>query len=134
MEFTQPLGVGLGLRLELTTNTVTQYVREDAQTFTQQSTIHGKYHGNTVYLLRNVNMGTQEYAGMGYHVDDRQTTQTDKSQMMTSCQSCTSQSHKRIAQMNCTKQDDVTSRNGNDKQRFQMLQSNPGAYGVPETG
>ena len=60
-------------------------------------------------------MGTHENAGMGYHVDDRQMTRTDKSQMMTSCQSHTSQSHKRITQMNHTKEDDVTSKSGNDK-------------------
>ena len=53
--------------------------------------------------------------------------------MMTSCQGRTSQLHKRIAQMNCTKQDDVMSKNGNDEQCFGMLQSNSGAYGVPET-
>ena len=54
--------------------------------------------------------------------------------MMTSRQGRTSQSHKQITQMNCTKQDDVTPKNGNDKQRFGVLQSNSGAYGVPETG
>ena len=81
----------------------------------QQSTIHMKYHGNTRYLLRNVDAGTQEFAGMGYHVDDGQTRWIDESQMMTSCWSRTSQSHKRIAQMNHTKQDDVTSKNGNDE-------------------
>ena len=88
---------------------------EDAQTLTRQSTIHGKYHGNTSYLLGNIDMGTQEFMGTGYCVDDGQTTWTDESQMMTSCQSCTSQSHKRITQTNRTKQDDVTSKNGNDK-------------------
>ena len=31
----------------------------------QQSTIHGKYHGNTGYLLGNVDAGTQEIAGTG---------------------------------------------------------------------
>ena len=82
---------------------------------TGQSTIYGKYHGNTSYILRNVDTGTQEYTGMGYHVDDGQTTWTDESQMMTSHRSRTSQSHKRIAQTNCTNQDDVTSKNGNDK-------------------
>ena len=46
----------------------------------------------------------------------------------------TSESHKRIAQMNRTKQDDITPKNGNDKQCFGVLQSNPDAYGVPETG
>ena len=101
---------------------------------TQQSMIQGKYHGNTSYLLGNVDVGIQEYVGMGYHVDDGQTTWTDESQMMTSRWSHTSQSHKRIAQTNCTKHDDVLSKNGNDEQCFRMLQSNSGAYGGPETG
>ena len=82
---------------------------------TRQSMIHGKYHGDTSYLLRNVDVGTQEFVGMGNHVDDGQMTWTDESQMMTSRWSCTSQSHKQIAQTNCTKQDDVTSKNGNDE-------------------
>ena len=46
----------------------------------------------------------------------------------------TSGSHKSIAQMNRTKQDDVTPKNGNDKRHFGVVQSNSGAYGVPETG
>ena len=71
---------------------------------------------------------------MGNCVDGRQTRWTDKSQMMMSCWGHTSQSYKRIAQTNRTKQDDVTSMNGNDKQSFRMLQSNSGAYGGPETG
>ena len=96
--------------------------------------IHRKYHGNTSYLLGNVDVGTQEFTGMGYHVDNRQMRWTDELQMMMSHRSHTSQLHKRIAQMNHTKQDDVTSKNGNDEQCFQMLQSNSGAYGVPETG
>ena len=79
-------------------------------------------------------MGIQEIAGMGNHVDDGQTRQTDESQMMTSHRGCTSQLHKQIAQTNRTKQDDVTSKNGNDEQHFRMLQSNSGVYGVPETG
>ena len=82
---------------------------------TQQSMIHGKYHGNTSYLLGNIDTGTQEFAGMGNHVDNRQTTWTDESQMMTSHRGRTSQSHKQIAQTNHTKQDDITSKNGNDK-------------------
>ena len=100
---------------------------------TRQSIIHGKYHGNTSYLLGNVDAGTQEFAGTGNHVNDSKTTWTDKSQMMTSHQGHTSQLHKQIAQMNCTKQDDVMSKNGNDERHFQMLQSNSGAYGLPET-
>ena len=65
---------------------------------TRQSTIHRKYHGNTGYLLRNVDAGIQDFTGMGYHVDDREMTRTDELQMMMSCGSCTSQSHKQIAQ------------------------------------
>ena len=70
---------------------------------------------------------------MGNHVNEGQTRWTDKSWMMTSCRGHTSESRKRIAQMNRTKQDDITPKNGNDKQRFGVLQSNSGAYGVPET-
>ena len=70
---------------------------------------------------------------MGNRVNDGQTRQTDESQMMMSRRGRTSQSHKRITQTNHTKQDDVMSKNGNDKQCFGMLQSNSGAYGVPET-
>ena len=50
----------------------------------QQSTVHGKYHGKTSYLLGNIDMGIWEFAGMGYHVNDMQTMQTIKSQLMTS--------------------------------------------------
>ena len=95
--------------------------------------IHGKYHRNTGYLLGNVDAGIQEFAGTEYCVDNGQMTQTDKLQMMMLHQSCTSQSHKRITQNDCAKQDDITSRNGNDERCFRMLQSNSGAYGGPET-
>ena len=81
----------------------------------QQSRIHGKYHGETSYLLGNIDAGIQEFMGMGYRVDDVQTMQTDKSQMMTSHGSCTNQSHKSITQMNPSKQDNMTPKNGNDK-------------------
>ena len=135
MEFTQPLGVGLGLVVRINNQ---YYVQEDAQMLMQQSTIHGKYHGKTGYLLGNVDVGMQEFTGTGYCVNDMQMMWTDESQMMTSCGSCTSQLHKSIAQMNHTKrscrEDDITSRNGNDKRCFWMLQSNSGAYGGPETG
>ena len=57
---------------------------------------------------------------MGYRVDDGQMTWTDESQMMMSCQSHTSQLHKQNAQMNPTKQDDATSKNGNDERCFQF--------------
>ena len=113
----------------------------------QQSTVHGKYHRKTGYLLKNVDMGIQEFAGMGYCVNDMQTMQTIESQLMTSHGShtkqlqkpiaqtnCTNKSHKRITQNNCGRQDDITSKNGNDEQCFWMLQSNSGAYGGSETG
>ena len=58
-----------------------------------------QYTGNiTGYLLRNIDAGTQEFAGMGNHVNEGQTRRTDESQIMTSHWGCTSQSHKRIAQ------------------------------------
>ena len=71
---------------------------------TQQSTIRGKYHRKTGYLLRNIDAGIWEFAGTGYHVDDVQTTWTDESQMMTSHQSCTHQS----AQINHTNESHKT--------------------------
>ena len=46
----------------------------------------------------------------------------------------TNESHKQIAHNDHGRQDDIMSRNGNDERRFQMLQSNSGAYGGPETG
>ena len=93
-----------------------------------------KYHGNTGYLLRNVDVGTQGFAGTGNCVNEGQMRRTDESQMMTSHWGCTSESHIRITQTNRTKQDDITPKNGNNKRHFGVLQSNSGAYGVPETG
>ena len=96
--------------------------------------IRGKYHGNTGYFLGNIDAGTKEFAGMGNCVNKGQMRWTDESQMMTSCRGRTSESHKQITQANRTKQDDVTPKNGNDKRCFGVLQSNSGAYGVPDTG
>ena len=45
----------------------------------RQSTIRANYHGNTGYLLRHVDVGTQEFAGMGNHVNEGQTRWTDMS-------------------------------------------------------
>ena len=92
----------------------------------QEPTIHGKYHGETGCLLGNFDMGILEFVGMGNH--------EDYVQMMMSRGSCTNQSHTMIAQNDHTNQDDVTSKNGNDKQLFRMIQSNSAAYGGPETG
>ena len=89
---------------------------------TQQSMIHGKYHGKTSYLLGNIDAGIQEFAGTGYCADDVQTMQTVELQMMMSHGSHTKQLHKSITQTNhtkdCTRQDDITSKNGNDEQHF----------------
>ena len=60
----------------------------------RQSTTHRKYHGNTAYLLGNVDAGNQEIAGMGNRVNEGQTRQTDESQMMMSHWGRTSESHK----------------------------------------
>ena len=61
MEFTQPLGVGLGLVVKIINQYSTQYVWEDAQMLMQQSMIHRKYHGKSGYLLGNVDIGIQEF-------------------------------------------------------------------------
>ena len=71
---------------------------------------------------------------MGNHVNKGQMRWADELQIMTSRCGRTSESHKRITQMNRTKQDDITPKKGNNKQCFGVLQSNSGAYGVPETG
>ena len=63
--YTTSGGLDWNYQLELTTNTVTQYVWENAQMLMQQSTIHGKYHGKTSYLLGNVDAGIREFAGTG---------------------------------------------------------------------
>ena len=135
MEFTQPLGVGLGLAVRINNQysypVCTGRHTEDYTTINDTWKI---YHGNTGYLLGNVDSGTQEFTGMGNHVNEGQRGLTDESQMMTSCQGRTSESHKQITQMNCTEQDYVTPKNGNDKGCFGVLQSNSGAYGVPESG
>ena len=55
--------------------------------------IRGKYHGNTSYLLGNVDVGTQEFAGTGNRVNEGQR-DGQESQMMTSRRGCTSESHK----------------------------------------
>ena len=88
----------------------------------------------TGQLVTYSGMLMREFVGTGYCVGDMKMMQTDESQMMMSHGSGTSQSHKSIAQTNRTKQDDVMSKNGNDEQRFRMLQNNSGAYGGPETG
>ena len=74
--------------------------------------IHGKYQRITSFLLRNVDAGTQEFAGTGNHVNEGQMRRTDESQMMMSRWGRTSELHKRISQTNrtneSTKQDDIS--------------------------
>ena len=89
---------------------------------------------NIIYLLSNIYAGIGEIMGMGYHVNDMQTMQTNKLQLMMLQGSHTKQLHKLNAQIDHTRQDDVMAKNGNLKCCFWMLQSNSGAYGVPETG
>ena len=48
-------------------------------------------------------------------VDNVQTRQTDESWWMTSQMSCTKQLHKSITQINHTRLDDVTTKNGNHR-------------------
>ena len=62
--------------------------------------IHGKYHGNTGYLLGNIDMGIHEFVGMGYCVDDmdRQVADDD----------VTWESHKSITQINRTNESHKT--------------------------
>ena len=54
----------------------------------QQSMVHRKYHGKTSHLLRNVDMGIQEFTEMGYCVNNVQMMQTIELQLMTSRGSC----------------------------------------------
>ena len=89
MEFTQPLGVGLGLAVRINnqySHPVCMGRRTDAY-----ATINDMWEisWKTGYLLRNVHMGIGEIAGTEYHVDDVQTMQTVESQLMTSHGSCT---------------------------------------------
>ena len=103
MEFTQPLGVELGLAVRI--NNQYSHPVCMGRCTDDYTTINDtwEYHGITGYLLVNVDAGTQEFAGTGNRVNEGQTRWTDESQMMTSRRSRTSESHKRIAQTNRTK-------------------------------
>ena len=102
MEFTQPLGVGLGLAVRINnqySHPVCMGRHTDAYTTINDTQ---EISQKTSYLLRNVDTGIREFMGMGYCVDDVQMMQTDESQMMMSCGSHTSQSHKSITQNKMT--------------------------------
>ena len=72
----------------------------------QQSMVHRKYHGKTCYLLRNIDVGIQELAGLGYHVNDMLTMQNQvtvddvmwKSHKTITQINRTNESHKQIAE------------------------------------
>ena len=84
MEFTQPLGVGLGLVVRINnqySHPVCMGKCTDAYaTINDMREISWK----TSYLLGNVYTGIGEIVGMGYHVDDEQMMQTVESQLMMS--------------------------------------------------
>ena len=98
--------------------------------------MHGQFHNNQQYV-GNITVLLVTYSGTltqelrirrnGNHMNNRQTRQTDESQMMTSRRSRTSQSHKSIAQTNRTNEShkqsrtkyaDVMSKNGMTKRRL----------------
>ena len=84
MEFTQPLGVGLGLVVRINN----QYSPPvcTGKHMDAYATINNMWEisWNTGYLLSNIYTGIGEIMGMGYCVDDMQSMQTVESQLMTS--------------------------------------------------
>ena len=103
MEFTQPLGVGLGLVVRINnqhSHPVCTGRRTDAYAIINTT---WEISWETSYLLGNIDVEIHEFAGTEYCVDDVQMMQTDELQMMMSCGSHTSQLHKSIAKTNCTK-------------------------------
>ena len=103
MEFTQPLGVVLGLAVRI--NNQYSHPVCTGRCTDVDTTINDMWEisWKTGYLLRNIDAGIQEFAGMGYHVDNVQMMPPVESQLMMSQGSHTKQSHKSIAQTNCTK-------------------------------
>ena len=99
MEFTQHLGVGLGLAVRINNQyshpvcmgrcTDAYTTINDTQEISRENWLLTWEH-----LCGNVDAGIQEFVGTGYLVDNVQMTRTDELQMMTSHGSRTSQSHK----------------------------------------
>ena len=102
MEITKPLAVGLGLVVRINNQyshpVCTGRCTDTYATINDMQEISWK----TSYLLGNVYAGIQEFAGMGYCVDNMQMIPTVESQLMMSQGSHTKQSHKSIAQTNHT--------------------------------
>ena len=94
MEFTQPLGVGLGLAVRI--NNQYSHPVHMGRCMDVYTTINNTWEisWETGYLLSNIDVGIWEFTGMGYHVDDVQMMQTIELQLMMSCGSRTNQSHK----------------------------------------
>ena len=107
MDFTQPLGVELGLVVRINNQYSHPVCTE--RCMDAYATINDMWEisWNTSYLLGNIYAGIGEFVGMGYHVDDMQTRPPVELQLMMSHGSHTKQSH--------TRQDDVMSKNGNDE-------------------
>ena len=132
MEFAQPLGVGLGLVVRINnqySHPVCTGRRTDAY-----MTINHTWEMSWEYwlLTRERQHGNQGICGNGKLCEQR----ADNMDRRVADDDVTSGSHKSITQTNHTNEshDDVMSKNGNDERCFWMLQSNSGAYGVPETG
>ena len=81
VESTQPLGVRLGLAVRINNQYSHPVCKgrcmDDYTTINDTREILQK----TTYLLRNIDMGTREFVGMGYCVDNVQRTWMDESQM-----------------------------------------------------
>ena len=99
MEFTQRLGVGLGLAVGINPHYSHPVFTDNAQICTQQSMRHRKTCGIPV-TYSGMLMQDQEHVGNENHADDMQMRQTDKSWWMMSQTSHTKQSHKSVAQLN----------------------------------
>ena len=72
MEFTQPLGVGLGLAVRI--NNQYSHPVCMGRHMDTYATINDTWEiaWKTGYLVGNIDMGIRAFAGMGYHMDDVQ--------------------------------------------------------------
>ena len=94
MEFTQPLGVGLGLAVRINnqySHPVCMGRRMDAY-----GTINNTWEisWKTGYLLSNIDAGIWEFAGMEFHVNDVQMMHQLGYHWEVAQNDCTNQSHK----------------------------------------